>query len=117
MLLTNKNLYNIKKSAVQRRIYNDAIKAVTKVTKKNNKQFVIHIKNEYDYMYESEFRKEIFDAMKYVYHQENGKNLPVYGVPDKIKDYATSKKDIANGVEVEPKEEYLLKEENIYPET
>jgi len=40
----------------------------------------------------------------------------VYGVPDKLKDYATSKKDISNGVEVNPKEEYRLKKEDIYDE-
>jgi hypothetical protein len=30
--------------------------------------------------------------------------MPIYGVPDKLKDYATSKKDIREGVEVNPDE-------------
>jgi hypothetical protein len=30
--------------------------------------------------------------------------LPIYGVPDRIRDYATSKKDIKEGVEVNPDE-------------
>jgi hypothetical protein len=42
--------------------------------------------------------------------------LPVYGVPDKLKDYATSKKDISNGVEVKPKDEYRLYNEDKYQE-
>jgi len=52
-----------------------------------------------------------------VFWLQNRTNLPVYGVPDKLKDYATSKKDISNGVEVNPREEYRLKKEDIYPET
>jgi hypothetical protein len=32
----------------------------------------------------------------------NGVNLPVYGVPDKLKDFLTSKKDIREGIEVNP---------------
>ena len=67
-------------------------------------------------MFESDFRKEIFEALKYVYWLENRSNLPVYGVPDKLKDYSTSKKDIANGVEVNPKEEYRLAKEDTYEE-
>jgi hypothetical protein len=68
-------------------------------------------------MFDSDFRKEIFDALKYVYFVENKSNLPVYGVPDRLKDYATSKKDISNGVEVNPKEEYRLRKEDQYEET
>lgn len=41
----------------------------------------------------------------------------MYGVPDRLKDYATSKKDISNGVEVNPKEEYRLRKEDQYEET
>jgi hypothetical protein len=99
---------------VQRRISVDAIKAVTKSTKPDNTQFIVHVKSEYDYQFESDFRKEIFDAFKWVYFMKNHQNLPVYGVPDKLKDYATSKKDITNGMEVNPKEEYRLHKEDIY---
>jgi hypothetical protein len=37
-------------------------------------------------------------------------------VPDKLKDYATSKKDIREGVEVNPDEQFRLKKEDIYEE-
>ena len=67
-------------------------------------------------MFESDFRKEIFEAFKYVFYNDHKTNLPVYGVPDKLKDYATSKKDISNGVEVNPKEQYRLKKEDLYEE-
>lgn len=76
----------------------------------------MHVKSEYDYQFESDFRKEIFDAFKYVYYKENKINLSVYGVPDRLKDYATSKKDISNGVEVNPREEFRLHKEDIYPD-
>ena len=67
-------------------------------------------------MFESDTIKEIFEALKYVFHMTHKRNLPVYGVPDKLKDYATSKKDISNGVEVNPKEDYRLKKEDRYEE-
>jgi hypothetical protein len=89
---------------------------VTKSTKQDNLNFIVHVKSQYDYIFDSDFRKEIFDALKYVYWLQNKKNLPVYGVPDRLKDYATSKKDINNGVEVNPKEEYRLRKEDQYEE-
>lgn len=67
-------------------------------------------------MFESQFRKEIFDAMKWVFFTENKSNLPVYGVPDHLKDYHTSKKDISNGLEVNPQEQFRIKTEDIYSE-
>lgn len=76
----------------------------------------MHVRSEYDYMYESDFRKEIFDAVKYAYWKSNSINLPVYGVPDKVKEYHTSKKDISNGIEINPQENYRLNEEDIYEE-
>jgi hypothetical protein len=116
LLLTNQCLYNIKKTHVQRKINVSNIKAVTKSTNPGNQQFIVHIKSEYDYMFESDHIKEIFDAIKYVYFQALRTNLPVYGVPDKLKDYATSKRDITNGVEVNPKDEYRLRKEDKYQE-
>jgi hypothetical protein len=35
-------------------------------------------------------------------------------VPDKLRDYATSKKDIKEGVEVNPDEQFRMKKEDIY---
>lgn len=116
LLLTNQNLFNIKKDHVQRRIGVQSIKAVTKSTNPNNNQFIVHVKSEYDYIFESDYRKEIFDAIKYVFWKSNGTNLPVYGVPDKLKEYHTSKKDIQNGIEVNPQENFRLTQEDVYKE-
>jgi hypothetical protein len=67
-------------------------------------------------MFESDFRKEIFDAIKWVYHQHFGVNLPIYGIPLKLKEYHTTKKDIANGNEIQPPDKYRIKGEDIYAE-
>jgi hypothetical protein len=94
----------------------NSVKALTKSTSPNNNQFIVHVRSEYDYMYESDFRNEIFDAVKYSFWKSSGMNLPVYGVPDKVKEYHTSKKDISNGIEINPNENYRLLDEDIYEE-
>ena len=91
--------------------------AITKSTKAGNPEFVVHIKNEYDYRYESDFRSEIFEAVKYAYWKEHSVNLPVYGVPFKLKEFHTSKKDISQGIEVNPPEEFKVGAEDVYEET
>ena len=57
LLLTNHSLYNIKKDNIQRKIGVVSIKALTKSSKKDNLEFVVHIKNEYDYRFESDYRE------------------------------------------------------------
>ena len=54
--------------------------------------------------------------MKHVYFYETGINLTVYGVPDKLKYYATSKTDIINGYEVNPRDEYRDQSEDKFQE-
>jgi len=90
---------------------------MTKSTKEDNTEFIVHVRSEYDYHFECDKRTDIFNAVKYVYHQNNKTNLPVYGVPDKLKHYATTKKDISNGYEVDPKEQFRLRNEDHYPES
>ena len=116
LLLTNMNLYNIKKESVQRRIGVDSIKSVTKSTKGNSTEFVVHVKSEYDYRFESEYRNDISEAIKYVCWKHNKVNLPVYAVPDKLKDFHTSKRDISEGNEIDPDEKFRVKSEDVYPE-
>jgi hypothetical protein len=48
-------------------------------------------------MFESNTRKEIFNAIKYSFFQEVGMNVPIFGVSDNLKEYHTSKKDIIAG--------------------
>lgn len=62
----------------------------------------------------SDLRNEIFDAIKFIYNQYTCQNVPVYGVPENLKPYHTSKKDIEEGLEVIPQEMYRLRREDIY---
>ena len=106
LLITNFSIYNIKGDQIKRKIPLYSIQAITKSKLVENFQFVIHIKNEYDYMFESPSRKEIFNAIKYCFFQEVGMNVPVFGVPDNLRDYHTSKKDIVAGVQILPESHF-----------
>ena len=88
--------------------------SINNIPGKFNVQFVIHVKNEYDYFYESEHRLEILDALKHVYHYKFKTNIPIYGVPDDLSDFHTTKRDISQGMEVIPKEQYRLYNEDKY---
>ena len=96
-MLTNFNLYNIKKDAIKRRIDIADITALSKSTKTGCNEFVVHVKNQYDYRFESNQRTEIFDAVKYVCWRQRKSNLPTYEVPDTLKNHHTTKKEIAQG--------------------
>ena len=76
----------------------------------------MHVKSEYDYRFESEYRNDIFDAIKYVCWKLNKANLPVYAVPDRLKDFHTSKRDISEGNEIDPDEKFRVRNEDQYPE-
>lgn len=115
LLLTDQNLYNVKKDTVKRKIKISSIKALTMSTLTNYNEFVVHIKSEYDYRYLSDYRREIFDAIKYIWWKVHKTNLPIYGVPQKLKDFHTSKKDIAAGCEICPPPDHKLSNEDIYP--
>lgn len=115
LLLTNRNLYNVKKDAVQRTIPVESIKSVAKSMKGNSQEFLVNVRNEHSYRYESENRALILDAIKYACWKCNKVNLPVYGVPDKLKDLHISKKDVSDKKEIEILERYRLQSEDIYP--
>ena len=96
-MVTNKGVYNIKnRCEIQRAISLDKIKGVTIGTQDGNDQFIIHVNDEYDYLFRSkDKRQEIINAVKYAYFRAKTSNLPVYGIPDKLTDkHMTSKKQI-----------------------
>lgn len=69
LLLTNQNLYNIKdKAIIQRKISIDDIQAISKSTKVKNNEFIVHIRLQYDYHFESEHREQIIDAIKWLFY-------------------------------------------------
>ena len=60
-MLTNTKLYNVKKTELQRTIGIESIKALTKsLDPKRATSFIVHIKSEYDYQFDSDARDDIF---------------------------------------------------------
>ena len=96
-MLTNKALYNLKDSSFQRKILVQNFKALTRSSKDGCLEFCVHVKAEYDYRFEADDRKSIFDACKFAFFKKSGKNIPVYAVPDSLKDYHTKKRDVQEG--------------------
>lgn len=90
------------------------MKALSKSTQSGNLEFVVHVKDEYDYRFVCDTRDELFEQLKACYFHLMNANLPIYGVPSKLKDIATSKKDIKSGTERMPPEQYRLRDEDLY---
>ena len=92
-MLTNMALYNLKDTAIKRRLSIERVRALSRSSKKGCLEFVVHVKGEYDYRFDSESRKNIFDAIKYHFWRHHKSNIPVFEVPDSLKEYHTTKKD------------------------
>jgi len=65
--------------------------------KGSSTEFIINVKDEYSYRFESEHRNMIFDALKYVCWKKNRVNIPVYGIPDNLSDFQVTKNDAEEG--------------------
>ena len=114
LLLTTHHLANVKDHDFQRKIKLTNIKAMTKSTELNNNEFICHVKDEYDYRFVCEKREELFSHIKECYFTLMNENLPIYGVPGKVKEFSTSKKDIKGGLERQPPEGYRLRNEDLF---
>ena len=95
-MLTNCRLLNLEGTKIKRSIEISKLKGLTKNVKNGNlDEFLVHVKDEYDYEIISEDRelilKLIVDA-----HQEvaRGVALPIFGVNGSLGHYITSKKDM-----------------------
>lgn len=113
-MILEANYWLIIHTEFQRRIKIGKMKALSKSTQLGNSEFVVHVKDEYDYRFVCEKREELFEQLKACYFSITNANLPIYGVPSKLKDIATSKKDIKSGNERMPPEQYRLREEDLY---
>lgn len=71
--------------AFQRSIRLQKVMALSKSTEAGNKEFVVHVKGEYDYRFICELRDDMFEQIKACYFHLMNDNLPVYGVPGKLK--------------------------------
>ena len=84
-MVTNKSMYNIKYKTIQRELRFKDITGMTKSLSEGGREFVVHIKDQYDYRYsgsDEAHRDNIFKFMKENYHKVRGKNLIIYGVND-----------------------------------
>ena len=114
LLLTTMQLCNVRGHEFQRRIQLCKMKALSKSTEPGNLEFIVHVKDEYDYRFVCYKRDDLFEQLKACFFNLMNKNLPIYGVPAKLKEYSTSKKDIKNGCERLPPDTYYLKDEEVY---
>ena len=71
--------------AFKREIALRNVMAISKSTEDGNKEFVVHVRAEYDYRFICEMRDELFEQIKACYFHLMNENLPVFGVPGKLK--------------------------------
>ena len=81
----------------QRSIRLQKVMALSKSTEANNKEFVVDVRGEYDYRFICELRDDMFEQIKACYFHLMNENLPVFGVPGKLKSHCTSKNDAKAG--------------------
>ena len=113
LVLTTKNVYNLKKKKVRRKIKITDVGALI-VSSKNDQDFVLHVPNEYDYRYQVETRKEFVDILQLRFANLDKENtLKIYSVTENLKVYTTTLKDKKYGLIKLPEESYRLKEMEI----
>ena len=114
LLLTTNRLANIKKKDFQRTIKINTIRALTRSTIENDFDFVVHVKDEYDYRFICEDREKLFVQIKAVFFTKMNKNLPIFDVGDGLNKWTTSKKDSKANKEKTPPDNYRNYNEDIY---
>lgn len=88
--------------------------ALSRSTKPKDFDFIVHVKNEYDYRFICEDRDKLFLSLKAVYFTKMNQNLPIYDVPDNMSKYATSKKDAKAGNQQLPPDGMRNHDEDVY---
>ena len=53
---------------------------ITKSVSKGYGEFVLHIRDEYDYRMKSDERDQVIDVLKKAFYISQNYNLPIYGV-------------------------------------
>jgi len=74
----------------------------------------VHVRGEYDYRFICELRDDMFEQIKACYFHLMNENLPVYGVPGKLKSHETSKNDAKAGLDKIPPDSFRLRAEDLY---
>ena len=114
MLVTNTHVYNLKKKSVQRAIRISALRGCTQSLQKGNFEFVVHIRNEYDYRFICDVREELFQSLKACFFMVANDNLPIFALDEPLKKWETSKKEAKTGSFKIPPNNFRLWEEDVY---
>ena len=93
LIITDKALYNLKKTALKRRIDLKAIKGIT--LSKSTDEFVIHCNDQdYDYQYISSKKKTIVEILAKYYYNINGEELKLFELNvNSLNTFVTSKNE------------------------
>ena len=92
-----------------RRIQIVKLKALTKSTHPDHlDDFIIHVKDEYDYIFICKRREEVISAIQECYFKLKNKQLPVYAVDDEIQQFLTTKADSRDNIEKLPPQKFLV---------
>lgn len=112
LIVTNERLLNVKKKEFQRSIAVNTFRGCTRSNTIKNKEFVVHVSNEYDYRFICEEIDELFIALRYVFSELVGRNLPIYSVDSALKTWETGKKDARAGKFKTPPKECRIWDED-----
>ena len=100
---------------VVKRIKFSDILALTRYKQGQKPKFIIHIKRQTeDDLFQSDQIEKLIRCIKCCFYGVNGRNMPVYVVPDDIKQYATSMKVICMKSTILPDSKYLDPLEDLY---
>ena len=107
ILITTKNIYNLKYKKVQRKIPINLLSGIT--TSTNSNEFVIHGKNdEYDYHYESENKRIIIKFISMIYYSLLNKKIDFSLVNNPhLNKFVTTKID-KKTIQTKQNKEYLV---------
>lgn len=76
---------------MNRNIPIEKIQALTKSIQENNKNFIIHVEDDYDSVFKCEDRDELIESIRRCYQERIKKDLQVFGINGKIEKFVTPK--------------------------
>ena len=101
LAITRTHLNNIRGTKVKRAIKLTSIIGLSKSKSESNLQFVVHVKDEYDYRFEIKdirLRDELFNVI--LKAAGTGSLISVYSIPEdkNLRNYTATKRDVLKGL-------------------
>lgn len=97
MVLTTRQIYNLKQYKIRRKLAITDVKAIIKTS--FDSQFVLHIPTDYDYRFSSDSRDEFMKILQLRFANLNpSETLKIYVIDDEVEKYVTSIKDKKYGI-------------------